>query len=206
MKRRTATGLLAAALGTLPLAGACSALLAEPTPVPGAAATAARAFSTAIPTPQRAPGAVVSPGPSPVPGRSPAAAAAPSPARAPLEISDAEVNDLRARLERAVASPDLPGIDALLADSVATSTPEGGDVLSREAAVAWLKERAAPGIRVTRVDRNALAVQLQAETEGWQAKPAGTQGRVTFSMHRFDPGGRQDQERGSWRIDVATAE
>lgn len=145
------------------LAAACASLnIVEPTPVPGAAATAARAAATAIPTPARLPSPVAA---SPLPQPSPAVSPAPSP-RPAVGVADADVAAVRRELERVFGSPGLPGIEELLFERVSTSTPQGGEVLSRADAAAWLRGLAGPGIQVTNVERSALAVVLQVLTEG----------------------------------------
>jgi hypothetical protein len=113
---------------------------------------------------------------------------------------------VRNEIEQALASPDLPGIERLLLDRVSMSSAEGGEVLDRDAAARWLRERAGPGMRVTRIEPSALAVVLQVVSEGWPIQPPIANGRVTFNLHRYDASGRPDDERGEWKIDVVTAE
>ena len=180
----------------------CSALLGvEATPVPGAAATLTRSSRTPIPTPL----------PSPKPA---AGLASPSPARAAASpsalaggrpVSEEEISDLRQQIDRALASPDLPGIESLLLDRVLLSSSEGGQELDRSGAAGWLRDHAGPGLQVARVDRSALAVLLEVLTEGWPIRPPVTDGTVTFNLHRYDPSGKQDEDNGSWKIDVIGA-
>src|SRR3984893_16753544 len=94
----------------------CSTLLsADPTPEPGAAATLTRSLRTPIPTPVRTPDA--SPGASAVPSR---VAAAGSPSPVPVgtsqALNEADIAQVRQRMEQAVAGPDLPGVEMLLLD------------------------------------------------------------------------------------------
>jgi hypothetical protein len=176
----------------------------DATPVPGAAATAARADRTAIPTPVRSPTArpAASPGP--------AASALPSPSPAGVVagagVTDEQMDLVRRALTGLLASPDLEGLEGLLLDRVSLATAEGGTVLDRSAVAAWIRERRGDDIRLVSVERSALAVALQVETEGWQTSAATPTGRITFALHRFAPNGQQDEDRGDWKIDVISAE
>ena len=184
----------------LALAGCSSLLTSEPTPVPGAAATLARSSRTPIPTPARtsSPAAVASPSPA-------RAAASPSASAGGRPVSEDEIAELRQQIGRALASPDLPGIEGLLLDRVLLSSSEGGQELDRAGAASWLRDHAGPGLRVARVDRSALSVLLEVQTEGWPNRPPVTDGTVTFNLHRYDASGKQDEDNGSWKIDVIGA-
>jgi hypothetical protein len=180
----------------------CSALLsADATPVPGAAATLTRSSRTPIPTPL----------PSPKPAAAVASPSAARPAASPSAVaggrpvSEEEINDLRQQIDRSLASPDLPGIESLLLDRVLLSSSEGGQELDRGGAADWLRDHAGPGVSVTRVDRSSLSVLLEVLTEGWPIRPPVTDGSVTFNLHRYDPAGKQDEDNGSWKIDVIGA-
>ncbi len=94
----------------------------------------------------------------------------------------------------------------MLLDRVSLSSAEGGQVFDRAGAAAWLRDRAQPGLRLVSVNRNALAVVLEAETEGWLPKPPAPNGRMSFNLHRVDPSGKQDEVRGDWKIDIIAAE
>jgi hypothetical protein len=196
---------VALALAVATLAAGCSTLLgAEPTPVPGAAATITRSSRTPIPTPVRTPGA--SPAASPVASRV-AVAASPSPAAAGASrpVSDTEIAQVQRQLQQAVANPDLPDIEQLLLDHVSLSTPDGGQVLDRADTASWLRDHAASGIKVTRVDRSTQTVTLEVLTEGWPIKAPLEQGQVSFSLRRYDASGRLDEDNGDWKVDVITA-
>jgi hypothetical protein len=197
--------LLACALGAplLCLGTACSELASvEDTPVPGAAATAARADRTPIPTPVRTP---TRPSGSPAPS----AVAAPSPSRPPAVagagVTDEQVNHVRQQVDQVFAGADLPGFEGLLLDNVALATAEGGSLLDKAAAAAWLRDRSG-AIQVTNVDRSTLAVAVQVETEGWQTSTAMPNGQITFNLHRYAANGQQDEDRGDWKIDVISAQ
>jgi hypothetical protein len=198
-----------AAFATLLSVGCASLLAADPTPVPGAAATLTRSINTPIPTPVRTPSTV--PGASASPSRvavalSPSAASAAT-AASVQAMSDTSVADLQRRIEQAVASPDLPGMDALLLDHVALSTPQGGNVMDEGTAAQWLREHAGQGIKVTQVDRGTQEVMLQVQTEGWPTKDPIQQGQVLFSLRRYDANGRQDETgAGDWKIDVISVD
>jgi hypothetical protein len=179
-------------------------LTADPTPVPGAAATLTRSVRTPIPTPERTVGA------SPVASASPARVASaaspgPSPAASDQTVSEAEVAQLQRRMEQAVASPDLPGIEALLLDHVSFSTAQGGSVMDSSQAAAWLRDHAGSGITVTRLDRGTQTLMLQVLSDGWPTKDPIQQGQVTFSLRRYDANGRPDEDKGDWKVDVIEA-
>jgi hypothetical protein len=120
-------------------------------------------------------------------------------------VSEQEINELRQQLDRSLGSPDLPGIETLLLDRVLLSSSEGGQELDRDGAARWLRDHAAPGLQVARVDRSALSVLLEVLTEGWPNRPPVTDGTVTFNLHRYDASGKQDEDNGSWKIDVIGA-
>jgi hypothetical protein len=185
-------------------ASGCSTLLsAEPTPVPGAAATLTRSVRTPIPTPERTPSA--SPAISPGPAR---AAASPSPSAisAGQPVSEEEITLLQRRLEETMSDPALPGVEGFLLDRVSLSTAQGGSVMDIGQAATWLREHAGSGIRITRLERGTQTLMLQVLSEGWPRKDPIEQGRVTFSLRRYDANGRPDEERGSWKVDVIDAE
>jgi len=192
------------AIGVASLLAGCSTLLgADPTPVPGAAATLTRSSRTPIPTPVR----TTSPAPaaSAVASRV-AVAASPSPAGGASRAgSDQEIAQVQQQLAKAVASPDLPGIEGLLLDHVSLSTPDGGQVLDQAQTAAWLRDHGGPGIQVTRVDPSTQTVALEAQTDGWPKTAPLDQGQITFSLRRYDPKGRQDDDNGDWKVDVITA-
>jgi len=191
-------------LAVVALTSGCSTLLgAEPTPVPGAAATLTRSVRTPIPTPTR--DVNPSPGASPAAQRSPLPAASPSP-RAGRPFTQDELDQIGRDLERIVSTPSMKGIEDLLLDRVALSTPDGGEVLDRDGAAQWLREHAGPGIKVTRVDPNTQTVLLEVESEGWPVANPIEQGRVTFNLRRYATNGRQDDDNGDWKIDVIAAE
>jgi len=203
--RNAKRGTVVAAVIAGSLAMACSSLLgAEPTPVPGAAATLTRSINTPIPTPVRT--AVASPAASPSAGRVAASPGA-APAATLQALSDSDVADLQQRMEQSVAAPGLPGIDGLLLDHVSLSTPGGGSVMSGDEAAHWLRDHSASGIKVKQVDRGTQAVSLQVQTDGWPSKDPIQQGLVTFSLRRYDANGRQDETGGGqWKIDVIEVE
>jgi len=183
-------------------AGCSSLLTADPTPVPGAAATLTRSVRTPIPTPERSAA-------SPVASASPARiASAASPGPSPVAdhaVSEAEVAQLQRRMEQTVASPDLPGVDALLLDHVSFSTAQGGSIMDLSQAASWLRDHAGNGIKVTRLDRGTQSLVLQVLTDGWPNKDPIQQGQVTFSLRRYDSNGRPDEENGDWKVDVIEA-
>jgi hypothetical protein len=201
--------LLAAMALVAALTGACQTLLsAEPTPVPGAAATLTRSINTPIPTPVRTPGA--SPAVNPSPSRvAVPVSGSPSPVASAggQATSDADVADLQRRMEQIVGTPDLRGIEVLLLDHVSLSTLGGGDVLDKPAAANWLRDHAGPGIKVSRLERGTQEVMLQVQTDGWPSKDPIQQGQVNFGLRRYDSNGRQDETGGGdWKIDVIGVE
>jgi hypothetical protein len=186
------------------LASGCQTLLgAEPTPVPGAAATLTRSVRTPIPTPAR--DVSPSPGTSPAALRSPSPAASPA-ARAGRPLSQDEIDQVGRQVERIVSTPGLSGIENLLLASVSLSTPDGGQVLDRAGAATWLRDHAGSGITVTRVDPNTQTVLIEVETQDWPVADPLEQGRVTFTLRRYAANGRLDEDNGDWKIDVIAAE
>jgi len=189
------------------VAAGCSSLLgAEPTPVPGAAATLTRSIRTPIPTPVRTPAA--SPGAaSPSPRVAVAASPSASAATSDQVVNATDVAQLQRRIEQVMDSPDLSGIEALLLDHVALSTSVGGSVLDNGQAATWLRDHAGPGIKLTRLERGTQTVMLQVLTEGWPNKDPIQQGQVSFSLRPYDANGRPNEEGGGdWKIDVIEAE
>ncbi len=192
--------LLAGLMGT-----GCSTLLgAEPTPVPGAAATLTRSSRTPIPTPVRE--SSPSPSASPAALRSPVAVPSASSKPGGRLLTEEEIGQIQREMQRIVASQSLPDIESLLLDRVSLSTPTGGQVLDRASAAEWLRDHAGPGITVTRVDPNTQTVLLEVQTEGWPANEPLEQGRITFNLRRYAANGRQDEDNGDWKIDVIGAE
>jgi hypothetical protein len=110
------------------------------------------------------------------------------------------------QMERVLASPDLPGIEAVLLDHVSLSTVQGGSILDASQAASWLRDRAASGIKVSSVEPSTQTLMLQVLTDGWPNKDPITQGQVSFSLRRYDRNGRPDEDKGDWKIDVIDAE
>ena len=184
------------------LASACGSLTADPTPVPGAAATLARSSRTPIPTPVRE----NSPAPPTVTAlASPAPAASPSPVVASGAATPEDIAGIRTAMQRTFASPDLPNIERWLLDRVSLSTPAGGQVLERAEAARWLRDHAGQGIDVTAVDESSQTLMLEVQTRGWPIEDPLEQGTVTLSLRRYGPGGQPD-DAGEWMIDVIGAE
>lgn len=197
------TLLLLLMLGSLGLVG-CGAeeLLLDATPVPGAAATAARAAATAIPTPLPIATRVAPP-------PSPARLAAPSPVSSPVPPAQAlaEVEAVVARMERALQEDQLAELEPLMLEQVAIAVPQSvSQILPRQEVLSWLMERMDGEVRVAswrEVEHYGL---LEIVSEGWARRPPIQAGKVTFNLHRFDSQGRQDALRGTWRIDVLIPE
>jgi hypothetical protein len=182
------------------LSASCSTLLTpEPTPVPGAAATLTRSIRTPIPTPERSA--------SPSPAVSPAAikpSVGPSPSAVATRptSSDDDTAQLQRRFDQTIGDPRLPGVEDLLLDHVSLSTPQGGSVLDNDQAASWLRDRATTGITVTRTDAGTQSVMVQVVTEGWPNSDPIQQGRVIFTLRRYDRNGKADEENGAWKVDV----
>ena len=186
--------------------GGCSSLLgADPTPVPGAAATLTRSSRTPIPTPART--SAPSPGVSGAASRF-AAGASPAPSASVTSQGAAadDIEQLRRRMERAVGGADLPGMDELLLDHVSLSSALGGTVMDAVEAAAWLRDHAGAGISVTGLEQATQSPMLQVQTTGWQHKDPIEHGQVTFSLRRYDANGKLDEDRGDWKIDVIEAD
>lgn len=190
----------------LVLATGCQALLgADATPVPGAAATLTRGSRTAIPTPVRTPSPAAAIGVA-SPSRGPSPSPSPSAVLDAAGGADEGVRQVEGAMAASLGQQELPGVEALLLDRVSLSSAEGGQVLSRDTAAAWLRERAGPGLHIVQVDRSSLSVMLEVRTEGWLNRPPLAVGRVTFNLHRYAPNGTPDDDHGDWRIDVIGAE
>lgn len=116
-----------------------------------------------------------------------------------------EIDAVERQMEQIVASPDLPGVEALLLDQISLATPAGGQVLDRKQAAEWLRDHAGPGIKVTRVEPNVQTVLLEVETQGWPVSDPLEAGRMTFNLRRYNANGRQD-DSGDWKVDVIAAE
>jgi hypothetical protein len=199
-RRAASVGL---ALCLLASAGCATLLSADATPVPGAAATLTRSLRTPIPTTVESASPASAPSPSP-----PRIAIAASPSAAPEggDASDAEIAEIRARMEQVTSSEALSGLESLLLDHVSVSTTQGGSVMEAAQIASWLRERAGPGIKVTTVDRGGQTLLVQVRTDSWPHKDPIQQGTVTFSLRRYDDNGRPDDESGTWKIDVIDAE
>ena len=100
----------------------------------------------------------------------------------------------------------MSGLDQLLLDHVSLSTKQGGSVLTNAQAVSWLKDRASTSVTVAQTDAGTQSVMLQVLTEGWPHTDPIEQGRVTFTLRRYDQSGKPDEEKGDWRVDVIDAE
>jgi hypothetical protein len=197
-------GLALVALLALTAGGCSSILTADPTPVPGAAATLTRSSRTPIPTPVRT--TAPSPASSAVPSRSPGASPGPSPSAAAEPVDEDEIARLQRQMEQILASPELPGVENLLLDHVSLSTPQGGSVMSASEAETWLRDHAGPGLKVSSLERATQALMLQVFTTGWPKQDPIEQGQLNFSLRRYDASGRLDDDNGDWKIDVIEAE
>jgi hypothetical protein len=183
----------------------CSSLLtADPTPVPGAAATLTRSLRTPIPTTVQSPvpAAAVSPAPSRV---ATSASPGPSPA-ANQSIDEDDLAQLQRRMAQITSNSSLPGIEALLLDHVSLSTAQGGAVMDSVQAANWLRDRAGAGIKVNRLERGTQTLMVQVFTDGWPPQDPIQLGQVSFSLRKYDANGRPNDETGDWKIDVIDAE
>jgi hypothetical protein len=136
-----------------------------------------------------------------------AVALSPGATAASQGISDSDIATIQGRIQRAIASPDMSGIDALLLDHVSLSTPQGGSVMDASEAANWLRDHAGPNLKVSQVNRGTQDVMLQVTTDGWPQKDPVQAGQVIFSLRRYDTNGRQDDSGGGeWKIDVIEAD
>jgi hypothetical protein len=146
-----------------------------------------------------------SPGASPSPARI-AASPGPSPVAGAQGATQDEVAQVQRRLDQTVGNPNLPGVEGLLLDHVSLSTAQGGSVMDSSEAATWLRDRSGPGIKVSRVEQGTQTLMLRVVSEGWPIKDPIEQGRVSFSLRRYDATGRLDEDNGDWKIDVIEAE
>jgi hypothetical protein len=116
------------------------------------------------------------------------------------------VADARASLERVLRGAALPGLEDILLETVALAAPSGGEQLTRPAAARWLRQRATGRIRVRDLQRHQHQALITTTTEGWAPVAPETTGELGFTLRRYDAGGSQDPEHGSWLIDVIEAE
>jgi hypothetical protein len=121
-------------------------------------------------------------------------------------VTQDDVAQLQRRLDQTVGNPNLPGVEGLLLDHVSLSTAQGGSIMDSGQAAAWLRDRTGPGIKVSRVEQGTQTLMLHVVSEGWPNKDPIEQGRVSFSLRRYDSTGRPDEENGDWKIDVIEAE
>jgi hypothetical protein len=122
-------------------------------------------------------------------------------------ISDSDVATIQNRIQQAVASPDMSGMETLLLDHVSLSTPQGGSVMDASEAANWLRDHAGPNLKVIQVSRGTQDVMLQVTTDGWPPRDPVQAGQVIFSLRRYDANGRQDDSGGGdWKIDVIEAD
>jgi hypothetical protein len=121
-------------------------------------------------------------------------------------VTQDDVAQLQRRLDQTVGNPNLPGIEGLLLDHVSLSTAQGGSIMDSGQAATWLRDRTGPGIKVSRVEQGTQTLMLHVVSEGWPNKDPIEQGRVSFSLRRYDATGRPDEENGDWKIDVIEAE
>ncbi len=94
----------------------------------------------------------------------------------------------------------------MLLDHVSLSTAQGGSVMDSAQTAAWLRDHAAPGIKVTRVEQDTQTQVLQVLTDGWPARDPIQQGHVSFNLRRYDSSGRPDEDAGAWKVDVIEAD
>jgi len=165
---------------------------ADATEVPGAAATAARRAATAIPSPLRAP--TDTPGvPTPRPR--------PSPSGGPSD--EEQIAAVVRQIADVLDSGNLDGLAPLMLDQIAVAAggDQGAETMDRDLAIAWLKDRAAPGPKVQSSDQVEFFGLVEVRTGPWETKPPVTSGTVVFNLHRVDDSGRQALS-GAWKIDV----
>ena len=79
-------------------------------------------------------------------------------------------------------------------------------MLTNTLAVSWLRDHASTSVTVAQTDTGTQSVMLQVVTEGWPNADPIDQGRVTFTLRRYDQSGKPDEENGDWKIDVIDAE
>jgi hypothetical protein len=121
-------------------------------------------------------------------------------------LSERALSGIRTKLEQAVASAKLSGIETLLLEEVALSSRTTNGHLGRDEAAEWLREHAGPGLRLSHFERHHHVALLVAVIEGWPSLPPLEGGRLGLNLRLYDPTGHQDDQRGSWMIDALIAE
>lgn len=176
--------------------GACSlerGLLEEEAPVPGAAATTARAAATPIPTPIRT-------ATSQPPTRPPA------PTAQTIIPTPAPVDDVVALIDSAFARHDLGAIRPLLLDQVFLVSREGTMALSRDEALDWMVSHSGDGQRVQgfrTLDGDGV---LEVLVGSWPDPEQFYNGYARFRLRRFNSQGQPDYIQGQWKIEAIVPE
>lgn len=105
-------------------------------------------------------------------------------------------------LSRLLANGDWAGLEGRLSREVALSEhliSSEVEVLSREQALAWLRDRWQTGIRVLGAGEVPHYGLVQFETSQWRAVPP-SRGQLLFGVHRYDGKDRPAFD-GAWYID-----
>jgi hypothetical protein len=172
---------------------------------PIAAATAARVAATAIPTAARTPTAMsIILSPTSAPLQTSARSAAGRDHGEEGQLSKQALAQIRGDVERAISSPNLPGIETLLLNEVVLVGDDGVEHIQRDVAAGWLRQRAGSSLRVTVFERHHHVALLVTVVEGWSQVAPIRRGELGFSFHLYDAIGRPDDERGNWKIDTIT--
>jgi hypothetical protein len=104
-------------------------------------------------------------------------------------LSKRALAQIRGDLKRAISSPNLPGIEALLLYKVVLVGDDGAEHLQRGVAARWLRQRAGSSLRVTVFERHHHAALLVALVEGWSRVAPIRRGELGFNFHLYDADG-----------------
>ena len=168
---------------------------------PGAAATSARAAATPVPT-----RAISTPAPGRTATPTPVRARTPTPELPSETDIEQSVANARATFERVLGSAALPGLEAILLDTVALAAPSGGEQLSRAAAARWHVADQWRADGATDFERHQHQALIIAATQGWAPIAPLSTSELGFMLRRYDGTGAQDPDNGDWLIDTLEAE
>lgn len=106
---------------------------------------------------------------------------------------------------RALAADDVASLTSLLLDQVLLAqgpAGDGGELVTRAEASAWLQARWGKQRSVTAHDYVEHFEMIEITTLGWTNLAPLGQGWINFHLHRYNAQGQGDALNGQWRIDA----